>query len=221
MINFRKMTEAFSIKLNNGFDLKMIGLGTWKATNEEVKVAVETAIDAGYRHIDCAWEYGNEVGVGLGIENKIIDKTVTRKDLFITSKLWNDHHEIEHVKPAFMESLNRLKLQYLDLYLMHFPTGYKKEKTADGEDIYSDVDYITTWKEMEKLVKDGFVRSIGVSNFNQFQLNRLLQVAEIKPVVNQIEVHPFLTNEKLVEFCQQNQVVVTAFSPFASPDRPW
>lgn len=209
------------IALNNGLKIGTVGLGTWKSTNEEVKTAVEVAIDCGYRHIDCAWEYGNEEAVGKAIQNKLQDNTITREELFVTSKLWNDHHEVEHVRSAFMESLNWLKLEYLDLYLMHFPTGYKKEKKEDGDDIYSEVDYMTTWKEMEKLVDDGLVRSIGVSNFNQYQLGRVLRESRIRPQVNQIEVHPYLPSIELVEFCQRSHVTVTAFSPFASPDRSW
>jgi len=218
-----KMSAIPHKVLSSGQRVKVVGLGTWKSTNEEICKAVEFAIDAGYRHFDCAWEYGNEAGVGEAIQKKIEDETVKREDLFITSKLWNDHHEPQHVRAAFMESLGRLKLKYLDLYLMHFPTGYKKEKAADGNDIYSDVDYLTTWKEMEKLVSDGLVRSLGVSNFNKFQLSRLLAAKGClqRPVMNQIEVHPYLTSCDLVEFCAEKNVAVTAFSPFASPDRPW
>jgi len=205
----------------NGKLIDKIGLGTWKSSETDVKKAVEAAISCGYRHIDCAWEYGNEEFVGEAISNKIKDGTVARNQLFVTSKLWNDHHEPQHVRKYFLQSLGRLKLEYLDLYLMHFPTGYKVEKKEDGDDIYSDVDYMVTWKEMEKLVGEGLVRSIGVSNFNSHQLARVLEEGEVVPVVNQIEVHPYLTNHDLVDFCRQNKVVVTAFSPFASPDRSW
>jgi len=204
-----------------------VGLGTWKSKPGEVRQAVEAAIDSGYRHIDCAWCYANEEEVGAGLECKLKAGKVKREELFITSKLWCCFHEPSRVRGAVMETLKWLKLDYLDLYLMHNPVGYKFVEgkpfplLENGKMENNDIDYMDTWKEMEKLQKEGLVKSIGVSNFNSVQLARVIKEGNIKPAVNQIEIHPYFTQEPLVDFCQKNDVVVTAYSPFASPDNPW
>lgn len=188
--------------------------------------AVKAAITAGYRHIDCAHLYDNEPEVGAAITAKIQDGTVTRDQLFITSKLWNTAHQRQSVVPALRTTLAHLGLSYLDLYLIHWPTGFKEggemlPQDATGKMLYSDADYVDTWAGMEECVSLGLATSIGVSNFNKRQLERVLEVAKVPIVNNQIESHPYLNQKKLIEFCQRKGITVTAYSPLGSPDRPW
>ncbi|XP_078400877.1 aldo-keto reductase family 1 member B1 isoform X3 [Cetorhinus maximus] len=184
--------------LNNGCRIPLLGLGTWKSDPGVVGKAVSAAIDAGYRHIDGAYSYMNEAEVGAAVKKKIEEGVVTREDLFIVSKLWCTCHAPEDVKPSLMQTLTALQLTYLDLYLIHFPVGFQA---------------------MEVLVDEGLVKSIGVSNFNISQLERLLSVARIIPAVNQVELHPYLTQPELVEFCATRDIALTAFSPLGSPGR--
>ncbi|KAJ8961888.1 hypothetical protein NQ318_021506 [Aromia moschata] len=209
------------VKFNNGEKFPIFGLGTWKSKPGEVTQAVKDAIDVGYRHIDCAHVYGNETEVGEAIRAKIEDGTVKREDLYITSKLWNTMHRPDLVEPAIRTTLKHLGLEYLDLYLIHWPFALKEDGElfpvdADGKTSYSDVDYLDTWKSMEELQRKGLAKSIGVSNFNKKQLEHLLENCQIPPVTNQIEVHPYLNQTKLIEFCKSKNIV-----PLGSPDRPW
>nr|CAI5823891.1 unnamed protein product [Callosobruchus analis] len=214
------------IRLNNGQKCPVLGLGTWMSAPGEVKEAVKYAIDVGYRHIDCAWLYGNEKEIGEGIREKINDGTVKREDLFIVTKLWNIFHEKEKVVPACRESLKNFGLDYVDLYLIHWPCAQKHTGKIDIHLPFKDAvnieyDFVETWRGMEECVELGLTKSIGLSNFNSKQVQRILDAAVIKPVMNQIEVSPNLNQKKLIKFCKDRQIEITAYSPFGSPARSW
>jgi aldehyde reductase len=214
------------VKLNDGNEIPIFGLGTWKSQPNAVKNAVIEAVKAGYRHIDCAYVYGNENEVGDALEELFKEGVVKREEVFITSKLWNAFHSTHLVEPALRETLKLLKLDYVDLYLVHWPIGYAEGEgnfpvDADGKTKLSDVDYLDTWKGMEAVKKAGLAKSIGVSNFNREQLERVLANCEIPPSMNQIECHPYLTQNKMIEFCKSKNIAVTGYSPLGSADRPW
>lgn len=217
------------LRLSAGL-MPSVGLGTWKAAPGVVASTVEDAIRAGYRHLDCACDYGNEHEVGAGIKAALDAGICKREDLFITSKLWNTYHAKEHVEPACKKSLSDLGLDYLDLYLIHFPislkyvpfeTRYPPEWIHDpnGSDPKMEVVPVPiseTWGAMEKLVNAGLVKNIGVANFRAVLLMDLLATARIPPAVNQVEIHPFLVEEQLVDYCKKAGIVVTAFSPLGA-----
>lgn len=219
------MVQAPIITLNDGTKMPAFGLGTYTALRGECERAVKQAIDAGYRHFDTAYFYENEHEVGKAIKDKISEGVIKRDDVYVVTKLWCHFHDPERVEKACRKSLENFGLDYVDCYLMHWPYGYAYEgddvmfpTDAKGEVILSDVDYVDTWKEMEKLVGLGLTKSIGVSNFNSEQLQRLLSVVKIKPVHNQIECHAGLTQKKLIKFCQDKDIAVTAYCPLGRPD---
>ncbi|PSN47618.1 Alcohol dehydrogenase [NADP(+)] A [Blattella germanica] len=219
-------SEIPNLKFSNGYAIPVIGLGTWKSKPGEVQVAVEVALDAGYRHIDCAFAYRNESEVGKAIENKIRNGVVKREDIFVTSKLWNTCHRPDLVMSACKNTLADLGLDYLDLYLIHWPFAFKEGNDIIPTDefgniILSDVDYMDTWKEMENCVNLGLVRSIGLSNFNSQQLQRVIDESCIKPMCLQVEINPYLNQSKLRAFCRERSIVITAYSPLGSPDSPF
>lgn len=223
-----------SVKLSSGHDLPIVGLGTWKSKPGEVRAAVEAAIDIGYRHIDCAAIYGNEAEIGEGLKAKLDAGAVQRSDLFITSKLWNNAHKAADVRPACEKTLADLGLEYLDLYLIHWPHAFQAggamiPKTEDGSVLYDEeTDSTETWTAMEQLVEAGLVRSIGISNFNARQVRAILDMCKIKPVTNQVERHPYFDQRKLLDMCSAEGIPLTAYcplgsgdNPFRKPDDPW
>lgn len=212
-----------SLLLNNGLYIPLLGLGTWQSKPGEVERAVELALNSGYRHLDCAALYANETEVGKGIKAA----GIKREDIFITSKLWNTKHHPDDVENACKKTLEDLGLQYLDLYLIHWPHALQRgddpfPRTEAGLPIYDESIHPTdTWLAMEKLVEKDLVKSIGVSNFNSEQIEDILKRGKIKPVTNQVECHPYLNQEPLINFCKERDITVTAYSPLGSPNRPW
>ncbi len=218
------------IPLPSGDQLPSAGLGVWKIDPSEVGAVVSTAIELGYRHLDCACDYGNEEGVGDGIRDAIESGVCSREDLWVTSKLWNTYHAPEHVRPAFQKSLDDLGLDYLDLYLIHFPIslmyvpiesryppGWIFDPDAEQTQMeFAPVPIHETWQAMEELVTEGLVKNIGICNFSTGLIRDLLSSARIRPSVLQVELHPYLTQEKLLRYCQQEEIAVTGFSPLGA-----
>ncbi|QJB70227.1 aldo/keto reductase [Parasphingorhabdus halotolerans] len=207
-----------------------IGFGLWKVDRDNCADVVVEAIKAGYRHFDCAADYGNEVEVGEGLQRAFGEGLVTRDALWITSKLWNTFHDPAHVEAACQRSLNDLQLDKLDLYMIHFPIAleyvdfesrYPPEwfanPDADNPEMrLASVPLHQTWAAMEGLVEKGLVDQIGVCNYNSALIHDLMAYAKVRPSVLQIEAHPYLTQEKLIRLAKQYDIAVTAFSPLAS-----
>ncbi len=207
-----------------------IGLGLWKLDKGSVAETVQSAIQAGYRHLDSACDYGNESEVGDGIKQALAAGYCSRDELWVTSKLWNTYHRNEHVKPAVQKTLSDLGLDYLDLYLVHFPIALKFvpfeeryppewvwDPSAETPAMMADpVGLDETWQAMEGLVDAGLVKNIGVCNYNVALLREMKSYARILPSVLQIERHPYLTQEKLLRYCDNEQISVTGFSPLGA-----
>ncbi|KAG5683451.1 hypothetical protein PVAND_012730 [Polypedilum vanderplanki] len=217
---------APTVTLNNGKQFPIVGLGTWNSPPGVVAQAVKDAIDAGYRHFDGAHVYENEHEVGEGINAKIAEGVIKREDVFVTSKLWCTFHDPKDVRGALEHTLKQLNLDYLDLYLMHWPICYQKStelfpKNEAGEILHANFDILDTYRAMEELVDAGLTKSIGISNFNIKQVEYITKNARIQPVTNQVECNPYLLNKELSDFCKSKNIVITAYSPLGSPGRPW
>jgi D-xylose reductase len=222
--------DVATLRLANGDRMPAVGLGFWKIEPDRAANTVEAAIRCGYRHLDCACDYGNEPEVGAGLRQVLRTGLCKREALWVTSKLWNTYHAAEHVRPALERSLRDLQVDYLDLYLIHFPIALRYvpfEKRYPPGWFYDPdsaqphmeparVPISETWQAMEDLVRSGLVRNIGVCNFNVSLLRDLLAYAEVAPAVLQVELHPLLAQEKLLRFCREHGVVVTAFSPLGA-----
>ncbi|MEM7603322.1 MAG: aldo/keto reductase [Verrucomicrobiota bacterium] len=214
----------------DGGQFPTVGLGTWKIPDNVLPTLIPDAVDIGYRHFDCACDYGNELAVGEGIKNAISAGQCRREDLWITSKLWNTYHEPKYVRAACERSLRDLGLDELDLYLIHFPItlayipfeeryppGWFFDPEAENPAMkHIDVPYAETYGAMEELVDAGLVKRIGVCNLGTAMLRDLKSYARIQPAVNQVEMHPYLTQDNLLRFCQDSGIAVTAFSPFGA-----
>ncbi|CAO3685278.1 unnamed protein product [Rhizopus stolonifer] len=215
------MSLGRTFQLNTGATIPALGLGTWQSKPNEVYEAVLIALKNGYRHIDAAFIYGNEKEVGQAIK----DSKVPREELFITTKLWNTSHSPAAVEKALQVSLDNLQLEYLDLYLIHWPVAFKggEEKVPRdeaGNVQLEDVDFAETYAALEKLVGPK-VRAIGVSNFNIAKLEKLAKTQKIVPAVNQVELHPFLPQDDLINYCKEHKILVTAYSPLGSTNSPF
>lgn len=190
-------------RLNNGVEIPCVGYGTFRTPESVAKQSVMDAIELGYRHIDTAAVYENEVGVGQGIAAS----GVAREELFVTSKLWNTERGYEKTKAAFQATLDRLKLDYLDLYLIHWPAN-EKQFGQDAEKLNAE-----TWRAMEDLYNEGRIRAIGVSNFLPHHIKALMKTAKIKPMVDQIEVHPGWPQTETVQWLQEQDILVEGWGP--------
>lgn len=212
-----------TLQFDNKDTMHSIGLGTWKAKGNEVKQAVKDALYAGYRHIDTAAVYDNEKEIGEALAEVFSEGKIYRENVFVTSKLWNDAHKEGQVIPALQQSLDRLQLEYLDLYLIHWPVAFKHgvgfpQKPSDFHSL-EEVPIIETWKQLEQAKNSGMTRHIGVSNFSDVKLKDLVGKATIKPEMNQVEMHPLLQQDDLLAYCDSEGIFMTAYSPLGSGDR--
>ncbi|EER29679.1 H/ACA snoRNP pseudouridylase subunit [Coccidioides posadasii str. Silveira] len=212
--------------LNTGVEIPALGLGTWQSAPGQVQAAVYHALKVGYRHVDAALCYQNEKEVGRGIAQAVREGIVRREDIFVTTKLWNTYHR--RVDEGLEISLKDLGLEYVDLYLMHWPAPMNPNgnhplfpKLPDGSrDIDWSRSHIDSYKDMEKLLASGKVKAIGVSNYSLKYLQQLLEHVSVVPAVNQIENHPLLPQQEIVDFCREKGIMVTAYSPLGSTGGP-
>jgi alcohol dehydrogenase (NADP+) len=213
-----------TLELRGGARMPALGLGTWKSAPGEVGAAVRAAIRIGYRHIDCAAIYGNEAEIGAAIAAAIAAGEVRREDLWLTSKLWCNAHAREDVVPALQRSLAALRVERLDLYLVHWPVAVRRDvvvaRAVSDFVPESEVSLLDTWHGMEDTHAAGLTRAIGVSNYGVQRLTALARDARVQPEVVQVELHPYLQQRALVAYCQAQRIAVTGYSPLGSSDRP-
>ncbi|XP_022817294.1 aldo-keto reductase AKR2E4-like isoform X1 [Spodoptera litura] len=207
------------LKMLDDREMPAIALGTYlgfdkggavTSKDKQLRNVVMEAIDLGYRHFDTAAIYNTEGEVGEAIRLKIDEGVIKREDVFLTTKLWNTHHKREQVAVAMKETLNKTGLDYVDLFLMHWPIALNEDYS------HSNTDYLETWRAMEEMVKLGYTKSIGLSNFNKLQVATVLQECTIKPVALQIEVHPQIIQEDLISYAKDEGIIVMGYSPFGS-----
>jgi aldehyde reductase len=211
---------------HGGGEMPALGFGTLIPDAAVTITATRDALDAGFRHFDCAERYRNEREVGEALRAGLAAAGIAREDIFVTTKLWNSNHRPERVRPAFEASLDRLGLKYLDLYLIHTPFAFQPgddqdPRDAEGNVIYDhDVTLLDTWKAMEQLLSDGKCRGIGLSDITLDELSPLYEAASVKPAVVQVEAHPYLPETELLEFCRGKSIVFLAFAPLGHGIKP-
>ncbi len=215
------------IPLNHGAGhMPALGFGTLIPDAALTISATRDALEAGFRHFDCAERYGNEREVGTALQAGSAARDIAREDIFVTTKLWNSNHRPERVEPAFEESLVRLGLKYLDLYLIHTPFAFQPGDNQDPRDQNGNVIYdkgvtlLDTWRAMESLVDHGKCRAIGISDIGLDELKPIYEAARIKPAVVQVESHPYLPETELLEYCKRNGIVLLAFAPLGHGMKP-
>ena len=225
------MSSGQTFKLNNGIEIPAVGFGTFasEGSKGETYKAVEAALNCGYRHLDCAWFYQNEEEVGEAVRDFLKKQSdVKREDLFICTKVWNHLHEPEQVKWSLNNSLEKFGLDYVDLFLVHWPIASESDDSKmpklNEKGQYAIKEQLTkdpkpTWRAVEDLYKEKKARAIGVSNWTVAGLKDMLSWCEVNPTVNQIEIHPFLPNDELVKFCFENNIMPSAYSPLGSQNQ--
>lgn len=218
-----------TITMNNGLVMPKLGFGTSRTAPDsaQLEAATKYAIKVGYRHIDGAWVYFNDIALGRAAKQAIAESmvTITRDHLYIVCKIWNTHHTKVGVRMGVNDTLTNLGISYGDLFLIHWPMALKENVGVDpyprdenGKLVFSDTHYLETYRALEECVDEGLTKSIGLSNFNISQCEDVLRNCRIKPVCNQIEVHPYFQNDRLVDFCQNNGMVVVGYSPLGAVD---
>ena len=212
------------LEFSNNDKMPILGLGTWKSAKGEVYQVIRKAIEIGYRHFDCAFIYGNENEIGQAISDAIKNNELTRNDLWITSKLWNNRHKKDVIQSSIEISLTNLNLDYLDLYLIHWPVALKYEVNypQNGSEMVSlnEIPLSETWQEMISLKNKNLTKHIGVSNFSIKKINQITEDTGVLPAVLQLEMHPFLQQKQLLNFANEKGIFLTAFCPLGSADRP-
>lgn len=212
------------LKFSDGDEMPMLGLGTFQIASDEVYKVIRTAINIGYRHFDCAAAYGNEKEIGNALSDAIKDGEVNREELWITSKLWNSCHLIKDVVPSLQKSLDDLQFDYLDLYLIHWPVAFKPGIAfpSQKEDYLTEQEapLIDTWTGIEECLDEELTKHIGVSNCNIGVLKKLQAEGTLEPEVNQVELHPYLPQQGLYDYCRLNNIHLTAYAPLGATGRP-
>uniref|UniRef100_A0A914PBC7 NADP-dependent oxidoreductase domain-containing protein n=1 Tax=Panagrolaimus davidi TaxID=227884 RepID=A0A914PBC7_9BILA len=230
----QKPINEFELSFNHALPMPdsedaipLFGLGTWQSKAGELKVVIRAAIEEGYRHFDCAQGYMNQGEVGKAINQAIEDGLVKREELWITTKVWNTFHSYEAATKSIDDTLKEMNLEYLDLVLIHWPMGYEEggdifPKTSDGKGMrFSDVDYTETWRALEVARMEGKTRHIGVSNFGIGQIMRLIKMGRPKPQVVQVEVHVYLSQKMMRDYCASEGIALIAYSPLANNSSPF